>query len=743
MRTKALIVAAVLACVVSPAWAGEKEGVAGRVDAVTVYRSQAAVTRLVPVPVGAGPMEIVVTALPEGVVPDSLHADGGDGVQIRAVRYRERQVRDDPTKGVRELATRIAALDKSLRENQEAQEAARRRQEFLRTLGTLSAQTVAADKGDAAAPADKLRNLTQVVAGQIEALDAKLAALEAAEDKLIDQVNERVRKRATLSPAETRTVREAVVFIDKRQAEPAELRLGYLVKDVGWTPSYNVRIREGRDTVELEYNASIQQRSGEDWTGAALVLSTATPTLSSDPPALAPFRVILDTAPESKAAHDIIRAERERIVAEEEFRGAQTDDLRRQAEAAANTAAARKNVLYFHGSPKVEDVVPDAPGGTATPAMAVNYPLEGRHSLASRDDRQTIQVASLKLPAAFYRLAQPTLTRYVYRQAQLTNASNLVLLQGKVHAYLDGKFAGAGTLPLVRPGQRFTAGFGVDTRLSGRQTLLARQENVMGGNKELLLTYVILLQNFSNEPLTVRVLDRFPTAAEDKILVTLLEVKPETSKDPVYAKFLKPRNILRWDVEVPAGAMEDKAMVLQYQFKVMFAKSLRIHAGRTITPLFALVKPLEPWKVEYEWSKDQTTLALAAGKPGEAELLHLTLTRGRAGKNVIGRRVDGDLSAYRWFVVDLENKISEGTRVALALSTGTDWDYFESMPSYAAMGENPNLVFDLTAPNYKAEQKKWAYTERVKGLDAVRAVYLVFYPSSSGKITVRGIKLAK
>ncbi|MFW6163056.1 MAG: hypothetical protein ACODAJ_09825 [Planctomycetota bacterium] len=160
-------------------------------------------------------------------------------------------------------------------------------------------------------------------------------------------------------------------------------------------------------------------------------------------------------------------------------------------------------------------------------------------------------------------------------------------------------------------------------------------------------------------------------------------------------------------------------------------------------PLFALATPLEPWKVEHEWSKDKTTVTLAEGEPGGPERVVVNITRGRAGKNAIGRRVEGDLSAYRWIVVDLDNKIDAGTRVALGLSTGKDWTYYESPPNFVEAGEHPSVVFDLTAPKYKTEAQSWEYSMRPGDLDDVRSLYLVFYPLGSGCVVVRRVRLAK
>ncbi len=68
----------------------EAVDVDGHVASVTLYRGQAQVTRTLPIEGAAGGLEIVVGELPEQVVPDSLFAEGGDAVEVRAVRFRTR-----------------------------------------------------------------------------------------------------------------------------------------------------------------------------------------------------------------------------------------------------------------------------------------------------------------------------------------------------------------------------------------------------------------------------------------------------------------------------------------------------------------------------------------------------------------------------------------------------------------------------------------------------------------------------
>src|SRR5689334_6592322 len=72
----------------------------GSIEAVTVYRGQALVTRLVDVPKAladaAGTVrEVIVTDLPPKIRPESLHAESSEDLKVRSVRFRQRPVVQD------------------------------------------------------------------------------------------------------------------------------------------------------------------------------------------------------------------------------------------------------------------------------------------------------------------------------------------------------------------------------------------------------------------------------------------------------------------------------------------------------------------------------------------------------------------------------------------------------------------------------------------------------------------------
>src|SRR5205809_199818 len=92
----------------APAAGGTPETpVKWKLDAVTVYRGQALVTRDVTLPAGAGLSELVVQDLPERILGGSLFAEGSDGVDVRSVRYRERAQPTDVREEARKLDEQI------------------------------------------------------------------------------------------------------------------------------------------------------------------------------------------------------------------------------------------------------------------------------------------------------------------------------------------------------------------------------------------------------------------------------------------------------------------------------------------------------------------------------------------------------------------------------------------------------------------------------------------------------------
>lgn len=74
-------------------------------------------------------------------------------------------------------------------------------------------------------------------------------------------------------------------------AGPVGLRLSHLTPCALWRPAYRA-VLDG-DALTLETDAMVWQRTGEDWSGVRLTLSTARSALATDPPRLDEDRLTL------------------------------------------------------------------------------------------------------------------------------------------------------------------------------------------------------------------------------------------------------------------------------------------------------------------------------------------------------------------------------------------------------------------------------------------------------------------
>ena len=67
---------------------------------------------------------------------------------------------------------------------------------------------------------------------------------------------------------------------------------------------------------------------------------------------------------------------------------------------------------------------------------------------------------------------------------------------------------------------------------------------------------------------------RPPVPEGEAVAVNLVQTSTDLSTDALYQRTARADNLLRWDLEVPAGAIGDKTMYLNYEFRLEYARDL-------------------------------------------------------------------------------------------------------------------------------------------------------------------------
>ena len=614
MRTRTLLTAAALATVglATGARAVETLEAHGTLDTVTVYRGQALITRLIDVPGPAGLREVIVTDLPEQVVAGSIFAEGAEGIEVRSVRYRTRPMSADVREEVRKLDDEQRAIEDKLAANQQHQNVLNEQKAYLGKLEGFVAPTATVELTQGVLNADTLRALSEYLLSQRKAIAEQELELNKERRQLSQDLELLNRQRAVVTGSSARTAREAVVLTNLTGAA-GKLRLNYLVQQATWSPSYAARAAADRKRVTLEYNAQIQQMSGEDWADVNMILSTATPSLVARAPELEPLTIsLVSDAPAQQAAaqpaaRDYAAAktelfERRRQLEESRAQSANmpNDEPQLAGQSSNREGGQAGGNLFANGSGAVHrfdvqlnsvaaedqllDLLSRREAGPGAPAsseprsadVSVTYRLPMRTSLPSRADQQLVQIALLPLEGDFYKLASPVLTAHVYNEALVTNQGDTVLLAGPVSSYLADQFVGQGQLPTVAVGEPFTLGFGIDSSLRATRELVKKDETIQGGNRVVDFTYRVSIDNFSADATAVRLFDRIPKAKDGEVKLTLVSTGRDLSDDARYRQSQHGKGLLRWDLAVPAKAAGPQALSVEYQLRLEYDRQMSI-----------------------------------------------------------------------------------------------------------------------------------------------------------------------
>jgi len=552
----------------------------GTISKVTVYRGQALVTRTIDADLPAGTSELIITDLPEKIVPESLYAQTSGDVKVLSVRFRERAVREDTREEVKQLDAQIEDVKNKLKYAEGEHKLFVLQWGMFEKLKDFTIQAAKSDLNRGLLVFEPIESLTGLIEEKgLEyhkhnmELEDKIAQLKK-ELELLD------RKRKELDAGRSRTEREAIVFVSNKAGNKAAIELSYLVNGANWTPQYNLRANPQKSNVLIEYNAVVNQTSGEDWDGVGLSLSTAEPTMVSAPPVLDPMLVSLSMPAQTQQAEQQVFVQLDNVRKQLQLR---KDNIKKGI--AANfdlneLAISNQGFILQASGQQVKEFQKQLAVVARKEGVSVTYNLPGRLSLPSRSDQQLVTIASVSAKADFTLVATPILTDYVYLQAELLNDSDTILLPGQASVFRNGEFVGRSQLPLVTIGEKLTAGFGIDSQVQVTRELEEKNTRIQGGNRIDTYDYRIALSNYKNTAVELQLLDRLGYTEDSSIKIELVKTEPQLCKDSEYLRSARKKGILRWDLNLPPNTVDENATIVKYSFTMEYDRNMQIQARR-------------------------------------------------------------------------------------------------------------------------------------------------------------------
>ncbi|MGH8723490.1 MAG: DUF4139 domain-containing protein, partial [Burkholderiales bacterium] len=479
-------IAVAVALFATPAFAFAQEG--GRITKVILYPGSATIERSAQVAPGQGRVEL--TGLPANFDPRTLRVEADAGIRIGEVAVRD--VARTESLGARE--SQLEAKVQALKDDKAALDVEARTAELVRDyLLSLNAKP----EGDKVRPIDPkaipsvleaIRRGGSDAYGTLRRVELRKRAL----DKQIAAL-ERDLARLKTGARDSRTL-----TVSLAAGNAGAVRASYQVANAGWRPAYRASLDSAQSRVELERQAAVTQRTGEDWSGVSLRLSTGQPRAAT----------LIDPHTWQLAIHQPAAAE------------AAMMRQGNQMAAAPAAKAARESRRDEVGRPIAEFQT----------EYATEFEVPGKVTLAADGRQVSVSLTRQWVPVKQKVRVVPRSDTAAMVTADAERPEG-VWLPGDVQLYRDGAYIGS-TYWQAQAKDRLVLPFGRDDRV---QVTVNRVKNRTGSGgfvgtkaeRQIADQYTIISRHKS--PVELLLLEASPVAVNDRISVdALFEPKPKT-----------------------------------------------------------------------------------------------------------------------------------------------------------------------------------------------------------------------
>lgn len=480
----------------------------GRITKVVLYPGSATIERSAQV--ASGQSRVELTGLPANFDPRTLRVEADAGIRIGEVAVRD--IARTESLGVRE--SQLEAKIQALRDEQALLDVEVKSAELVRDfLVSLNAKQEeprhAIDPKAIPSVMEAIRKGGSDSYGTIRRVELKRRSL----DKQIAAL-ERDLARLKTGARDSRTL-----TISLAAGAAGAVRASYEVANAGWRPAYRASLDSTHSRVELERQASVTQRTGEDWSGVSLRLSTGTPRAA----------VLIDPHPWQLAIHQPAAAAEMAMQ-----RG-------RLAESPAPAKSSLRDARRDEARPIAE----------VQTEFATEFEVPGKVTLAADGRQVNVSLTRQWVPVKQLIRVVPRrdLAAMVTADAERPEG---VWLPGDVQLYRDGAYIGS-TYWQAQQKDRLVLPFGRDDRV---QVTVNRLKNRTGSGgfvgtkaeRQIADQYTIVSRHKS--PVELLLLEPSPVAVNDRISVdAAFEPKPKTDN------WEDRRGVVAWERPLAPGEM--------------------------------------------------------------------------------------------------------------------------------------------------------------------------------------------
>ena len=524
---------------------GEAVAADSRLERVTVYPGTALAERIIEVEATeTGPMTYVVGPLPMSAQVSSFQTEVVSGdVVVQGLELRSRSGSpsegsdaDAKRKKIDDLAWQVRMAESDVKGIDSAR---------ATLLALIDAQKTDPTVGGLL-PAD-LKERLDYLQAEMSSLDRQTANKEREVAQLNAKIEDLEDQLGRLQKRGARTYREVRLAVFVERVGTVRLRLSYLSDGAWWEPAYDVRVAPDLTGVNVGLVGQVSQRTGEDWDGVELLLSTSMPNLGLDPPEV-PVRSY-------GRSH-------ERSMLSELGYAAGSSDMR------AGLAPSEDAAPVMARAPEV--TIRDF-------GITTQFRLPGQSIVRGNGEAHRFHIRELPLEVRPERYVIPSLSDKAYLRANVVHTGEMPLLPGRAKVFLGPDYLGEASFPTLRQGDSTRLNLGIDPNLTVAWEMV-EDERSNPGRFSLSSTSTITreyratlrLSASARSKVTVLVEEAMPMQVDDRIKVELgdLQPNPVEGADDLIAR--EERGIYRWRLLMAPGSTHS----VRWGYEISFDEDL-------------------------------------------------------------------------------------------------------------------------------------------------------------------------
>ena len=492
--------------------------VPSRITHATIYLSGAQVTRSADIQLRRGVNTVVFEGLSSQLQPRSLQLRTDRAITLLSIS--KNIDRDEINSALLDsLIGRKAELQRTIDMAGAEQQVLQRELEILMANKELRGGSEKISATELRQAMDYFREkLKDIESERLAVRDRQQEAKEELQkvEQRINEVRNEARKRAG----------QVIAEIESPSSQNVALELSYFINSAGWYPTYDVRVEDVDQPLNLSYKANVFQNSGIDWKEVRLSISSAQPLASSTLPSLSPdYLSFLDEA------------------------------ARRQYESARKSAAELRAMDVVQQEQAQN--MPGPPAQVQQNQTSFSFDIEVPYSVSGDGSAMSVTVQSHSLPASYRYFAAPKVRKEAYLTAHLSDWEELNLLNGEINLYFGNTYVGKSQLltQTAEDSLEFSMGRDPSVVIERNRLQELTEKNFFGNRVRETKAWELVVKNTKQKPIDITLVDQIPVSTHEDISVELQQSSG--------ASLEKSTGKLTWKFSVSPGESEKRTFRYQ------------------------------------------------------------------------------------------------------------------------------------------------------------------------------------